>query len=617
MGNYFTTKQLRAFRIPVSHEDGIKLALHQGDQELVESEHVDVKDISLTGLGFSTNKEFQIGQRIELKLEFADYLNLIDGIVVRCQEVEGQFIIGVVFNFEEGESFDTFFQKFIKRFSSKRMKSELFKLIKEQNFSTTHASELVVLNEIQSELTAYGNSPIYFDSLLVQIKEKIKVERLDVFVFNRENGKFQHLNQGLKFKESFDVQGSILERLLKEKITLNAHIISDALLTSDDFIHNYSDEFVICESITDAGGHLKGFVLASKPKQTGKYSQMDVSLMKLFSHEIGRFVSLFQNHMSLEPVKFLNPKKPREFAMIGGTDNVLGMRKFISQAKTDTDSVWLKGHPGVGRKLLAKIIHSEGKLGHMNFKEFNGEVETHLKTLEYISSSNRLPLNYKDVGTIYITNFEKMEESFQIKLLEFAKENEGIFRLIVCTLDDVCLSETVERFFKNNKIKVPTLNERKDDIPSLVNFLIKKECKKRGYLSKTISRNVLDKFKEHDWKGNVRELKNAVSRLVAWFSSNDYIDCLPPESYQLFESYNNSEVDTSLCLNTIKKYKDQFSDSEMLSLVKWGVIAEEMKKHDNNLKKTALALGKPHELVIELFETGESLLGRVKVEKAA
>ncbi len=617
VGNYFTTKQLRAFRIPVDQEDGIKLSLLQGEQVLVDAENIDVKDISLTGLGFVSSREFQLGHKIDLNLEFSDYLNVIEGFVVRCHKVGDKFIVGMVFNFDEGESFESFFQKFIKRFSAKRMKDELLNLIQEQNYSSTHASELLILNEIQSELTAYGNSPVYFETLTLQMKEKLCVDSLDMFILDSETGKYRLLSDNFEESTSYDISGSVIERALEHRCTLNALIMSDNLLADNGFLGNLKNKFVLCEPVTDAGGKIKGFAIASRSKHKYKYVDEEVSLMKLFAHEAGRYIGLLENQMNLEPIKFLNPKKPREFAMIGTSDAVLNLRKFISQTKIDMEPVCIKGAQGSGRTLLAKIVHSEGKMGHTDFLDLDGGVQAHLSILDYLVSGHRLPLDYKNTGTIYISNFNEMNLTNQIKLLNFSKENKGLFRVIVSLEEGQELAEDVSKFFKNNKIRVPSLNERKDDIPTLVNYLIRKECKKRGYLSKTISRNVLDKFKNHDWNGNIRELKTAVSRLVSWFSSNHYIDSFPPESYQIFSENKNSEFDPLLTINQVRKVAHLFTEDEMKTLIHWGVISIEMRKHENNLKKAALALGKPHDEIVSLFEAGEMLFQSGRMKKAA
>lgn len=617
MGNYFTTKQLRAFRIPVISDDGIELSLHSEDQQIVEAQNIVVRDISLSGVGFVSPKGFELGQKIEIKLGFADYLNLIDGIVVRSQNTPNGFITGIVFEFDEGESFDSFFQKFIKRFSAKRLKSELFNLLKEQNYSTTHASELLILNEIQAELIAYGNSPVYFETLVLQLQQKLEVESLDLFIRDIETGRYKHFKGNGEEAVSYEVRESVLEKALETRSTVNALIVNDVLLASDAFITNFKNKFILCEPVTDMGGRVVGFSLASRSNQKYKYTEAEVSLMKLFAHEAGRYIGLLKNNVNLEPVKFLNPKKPREFAMIGGSVPVLSLRKFISQTKADLEPVFIKGAVGSGRNLFAKIVHSEGKLGHTDFLELDGTIKKHIGILDYLISSHRLPLDYKNTGSIYIANFNTVDKTRQIKFLEFSRENKGLFRVIVSTQDNKDLDGDVIRYFKNSKIKIPTLNDRREDIPLLVNFLIRKECKKRGYLSKTISRSVLDKLKNHDWKGNIRELKTVVSRLVSWYSSSHFIDTFPPESYQVFEEHSNSEFDSSLSIEQVRKLTYKFSSEEMVTLVKWGIVVTEMQKHDNNLKKTALALGKPHEDVVSIFEAGESLIATNHKKKAA
>ena len=88
--------------------------------------------------------------------------------------------------------------------------------------------------------------------------------------------------------------------------------------------------------------------------------------------------------------------------------------------------------------------------------------------------------------------------------------------------------------------------------------------RKKRLLSKTISQNILDKFKDHDWEGNIRELKTVVSRLVSWYSSKIYVDSLPPASYQIFESPDDLEIERSQYLDEIKKYKGSIARQNYL-----------------------------------------------------
>ena len=63
-------------------------------------------------------------------------------------------------------------------------------------------------------------------------------------------------------------------------------------------------------------------------------------------------------------------------------------------------------------------------------------------------------------------------------------------------------------------IKVPSLNERRDDIPVLANYFVEKICKEYGSAQKTFSDDALKALQEVDWTGNIRELRNVVERLI-------------------------------------------------------------------------------------------------------
>jgi DNA-binding NtrC family response regulator len=69
-------------------------------------------------------------------------------------------------------------------------------------------------------------------------------------------------------------------------------------------------------------------------------------------------------------------------------------------------------------------------------------------------------------------------------------------------------------------IKVPALNDRKDDIPLLVDKFLEDIADEHGARKKNIQQGALDALKEHDWSGNIRELRNVIERLVI-MSAND------------------------------------------------------------------------------------------------
>ena len=63
-------------------------------------------------------------------------------------------------------------------------------------------------------------------------------------------------------------------------------------------------------------------------------------------------------------------------------------------------------------------------------------------------------------------------------------------------------------------IDVPALNDRRNDIPLLVEHFISQICKEQGVAKKEIDKKALNKLKEHNWSGNIRELRNVIERLI-------------------------------------------------------------------------------------------------------
>ena len=72
-------------------------------------------------------------------------------------------------------------------------------------------------------------------------------------------------------------------------------------------------------------------------------------------------------------------------------------------------------------------------------------------------------------------------------------------------------------------IKVPTLNERRDDIPLLIEYFSKKIAEEHGTVQKTFSKKAIKLLQEYDWTGNIRELRNVVERLII-LSNNEVND---------------------------------------------------------------------------------------------
>jgi len=220
--------------------------------------------------------------------------------------------------------------------------------------------------------------------------------------------------------------------------------------------------------------------------------------------------------------------------------NILG--KVEQVAATDS-TVLILGETGTGKELIARAVHNiSGRNDHPLVKVncaalpaniIESELFGHEKgafTGAYARKIGRFELANR--GTIFLDEIGDLALDLQVKLLrvlqdgEFERLGNPItikvdIRIIAATNRD--LEKAIENstfredlYYRLNvfPIKVPSLRERKEDIPFLVNHFIKKFCKKIGRKIEIIPQKVMDGLLTYDWPGNIRELENIIERAV-------------------------------------------------------------------------------------------------------
>jgi Nif-specific regulatory protein len=146
-----------------------------------------------------------------------------------------------------------------------------------------------------------------------------------------------------------------------------------------------------------------------------------------------------------------------------------------------------------------------------------------------------------DGGVLFLDEIGELAPSLQVKLLRVLQEREfervgGTrpihvdIRLIAATNRDLEEASRKNEFrqdlyFRLNvvSLNMPPLREHKEDIPTLVSFLVEKHCKKCGAKPKPLSREALACLLNYDWPGNVRELENVIERALVLGSSDDIL----------------------------------------------------------------------------------------------
>lgn len=229
--------------------------------------------------------------------------------------------------------------------------------------------------------------------------------------------------------------------------------------------------------------------------------------------------------------------------MIGKSKAIQSVFKLAAKVSQFDTTVLIIGESGTGKELIAKGIHFSGKRQNNPLIPINcGGIPEALLESEMFGykkgAFTGADRNYKglidaaDGGTIFLDEVGDLPLSLQVKLLRFLQDNEirpigdtqtkrVDVRIITAT------SKNLEREAKQGKfredlfyrlnvlpIHLPSLAERKEDIPILCQHFISRFNNKLGKHVKSISSAAMSLILNHDWPGNVRELENMIERAV-------------------------------------------------------------------------------------------------------
>lgn len=276
----------------------------------------------------------------------------------------------------------------------------------------------------------------------------------------------------------------------------------------------------------------------------------------------------------------------------------------LKAAKTPVN-ILLFGESGAGKEIFANLIHAESERKNKPFVAVNcqalsesvleSELFGHKKGAYTGAMEERIGrFEAADGGTLFLDEIADLPLSIQVKLLRVIEtksierigSNENIpvdFRLITATNKD--LKERVaaglfreDFYYRINtiEIEIPPLRERKEDIQPLGEHFIKLASEQMGKSISKIDDQIWELLREYDFKGNVRELKNIMERLVV-FSENETLN-----ANQLFLKGSTTHKTPEWEEQTLKDFRNAMEK-------KYIEIA--LKKQHHNVTKTATLLG--------------------------
>src|ERR1700686_4373826 len=253
-----------------------------------------------------------------------------------------------------------------------------------------------------------------------------------------------------------------------------------------------------------------------------------------------------------EEVDELRERTEREYQLVGASAGMADLRAQIERAAPTKATVLIQGESGTGKELVAREIHRRSSRANMPFVQVNcaaipeelieSELFGHEKGSFTGATEKQIgKFEQADRGTIFLDEVGDMSSKTQAKVLRVLQEGEverlGSARTIkvdvrVIAATNKNLEEEIEKgrfredlYFRLAVIPiyVPSLRERTEDIPLLVRHYIDFFSRENNARPKRISPAALEALQRHRWKGNIRELRNTVERLII-MTAGDTID---------------------------------------------------------------------------------------------
>jgi DNA-binding NtrC family response regulator len=229
--------------------------------------------------------------------------------------------------------------------------------------------------------------------------------------------------------------------------------------------------------------------------------------------------------------------------MIGESASIKRIKDTIDKVAPTDARILITGDNGVGKELVARWVHersnrADGPLVEVNCAAIPSElIESELFGHEKGSFTSAVKqrigkFEQATGGTLFLDEIGDMSLSAQAKVLRALQEGKitrvggdkeiNVDVRVIAATNKNLMQEVEEKTFRLDLyhrlsvilIHVPSLNERKDDIPLLVHRFLEDICSDYGSPKKNISEDAIRQLQEYNWSGNIRELRNVVERLV-------------------------------------------------------------------------------------------------------
>ncbi len=374
------------------------------------------------------------------------------------------------------------------------------------------------------------------------------------------------------------------------------------------------------------GNEILGVLQLDNRESTGVFTSQDLELIAVLAHNASlavanarlvRRLRAAEERLRKENQFLKGREQERRTGGRGGAkQEIIGtssaIRTLLGQLDKVVDTrvtVLIEGETGVGKELVAAAVHYRSKRRDKLFVGQNcaampenlleSELFGHKKGAFTGAHEEKKGLfEIADGGTLFLDEVTEMPLSLQSKLLRALQEGEirpigatqekKVDVRIVAATNRNLEKEVAEGRFREDlyyrlkvfPLRVPPLRERREDIPLLAEYFLKRFAQELGKPAGGYSQQAMELLQTYDWPGNVRELQNEVQRLVIQIDPGGFItpDLLSPRVRQVEGT-----------LDRVKPAKGTLK--EMMDQVERWLLIEALREHQNNKTAAAKSLG--------------------------
>jgi len=302
-------------------------------------------------------------------------------------------------------------------------------------------------------------------------------------------------------------------------------------------------------------------------------------------------------------------------SMVGQSKSMQEIFDLIQDVAPTNSTVMITGETGTGKGLAAKAIHTNSPRCDGPFVVVNcGAIPKHLMESELFghqkgaftdaieTKKGRLELAHG--GTLFLDEIGEISMRMQIDLLQVLEDRifyrvggtqpiEAYFRVIAATNRNIEEAVTAgifreDLYYRLNVISfsMPTLRERKEDLPLLTEHFIRRYAQETNKNIDRVSREAMDEMMLYEWPGNVRELENAIERAVVMSKSRDIKpDDLPifrPEYLAAPHGNTLKEIEKSHIVHTLDENQWNIAQSAKILGIDRSTLYSKIKRYQIN-----------------------------------